>query len=275
MAFSTHQLRVHGSTFRMGRARQNECASPVLSQEFRRPRLGASDRVAGSTPGDKHGKLAARRTRVVLADDHAVMRQGLRSLLEDEADFEVVGDAGDGMKVLALVKDLRPDVVIMDVAMPLLNGIEATRKISLEFPNVRVLALSMHSDVQHVSRALRAGAAGYIVKECAFEEVVRAARTVANGRTYLGPEALEMMVKDYLRRSRSDPDRVERLLSSREREVLQLLAEGNSTKEIADVLSISGKTVETHRAKLMEKLGLDSVAELTKYAIREGITSLE
>lgn len=214
--------------------------------------------------------------RILLADDHRIVRQGLRSLLEAEADFSVVAEADNGRMAVELTESLGPDVVVMDVGMPEMNGVEATRRIVVNNPQVKVVALSMHSDRRFVAEMLKAGAAGYLLKDGAFEELVGAIRTVAAGRTYLSPRIADVVVEGYLRNQAapSEPTAYAKL-SPREREVLQLLAEGKATKEAAAALHLSVKTVETHRRQIMEKLNLYSVAELTKYAIREGLTSLE
>ncbi len=213
--------------------------------------------------------------RILLADDHKITRQGLRSLLDKEFDMEVVAEAEQGRTAVRLVRDLLPDVVIMDVSMPDLNGMEATRQIVGEFSGVKVVALSMHSDTLFVSEMLKSGASGYLLKDCAFEELARAIRTVVAGRTYLSPSVSGVVVNVYLHRlSKADFSGLE-VLTDREREVLQLLAEGKSTKQIALKLHISVKTVETHRRQIMNKLDIHTVAELTKYAIRKGLTSLE
>jgi DNA-binding NarL/FixJ family response regulator len=213
--------------------------------------------------------------RILLADDHKITRQGLRSLLDNQPDIEVVAEAEEGRAAVRLMRELAPNVVIMDVSMPDLNGMEATRQIVAEFPNVKVVALSMHKDAQFVIEMLRSGASGYLLKECAFEELERAIRTVAANKTYLSPSISSVGVDDYLHRlSKADFSNSE-VLTDREREVLQLLTEGKSTKQIALKLHISNKTVETHRRQIMNKLDIHTVAELTKYAIRKGLTSLE
>ena len=213
--------------------------------------------------------------RILLADDHKITRQGLRSLLDKQADMEVVAEAEEGRTAVRLVREMLPDMVIMDVSMPDLNGMEAARQIVDAFPNVKIIALSMHSDALFVTEMLRSGASGYLLKDCAFEELARAIRTVVAGKTYLSPTISGVVVDDYLHRlSKADFSGSE-VLSNREREVLQLLAEGKSTKQIALKLYISAKTVETHRRQIMDKLDIHSVAELTKYAIRKGFTSLE
>jgi DNA-binding NarL/FixJ family response regulator len=213
--------------------------------------------------------------RIVLADDHKITRQGLRSLLEKESDMEVVAEAEQGRAAVQLVGELSPDIVIMDVSMPDLNGMEAARQIAAARPDVKVIALSMHSDSLFVTEMLRSGASGYLLKDCAFEELARAIRTVSQGKTYLSPSISGVVVDDYLHRLSKADTPGANVLSNREREVLQLLAEGKSTKQIALHLHISVKTVETHRRQIMEKLDIHSVAELTKYAIRQGFTSLE
>jgi len=214
-------------------------------------------------------------TRILLADDHKITRQGLRSLLEKQQDMEVVAEAEDGRAAERLVEELLPDVVIMDISMPDLNGMEATRWIVGKFPDVKVIALSMHSDASFVTEMLRSGAAGYLLKDCAFEELTRAIRTVMDDKTYLSPSISGVVVEDYLHRlSKADFSDSE-VLTDREREVLQLMAEGSSTKQIAVKLHVSVKTVETHRRQIMSKLDIHTVAELTKYAVRKGLTSLE
>ncbi len=211
----------------------------------------------------------------MLADDHGIIRQGLRSLLEKQPDVEVVGEADDGYIALELVRQLQPDIAIMDITMPNLNGVDATRRIVDEFPKVRVIALSIHSNRRFVSDMLRAGASGYILKECLFDELVQAIRAVAAGSIYLSPRITGVVVDDYVERLSVTSESELTGLTDREREVLQLLAEGNSTKAIALKLHVSYKTIESNRRRIMGKLDIHSIAELTKYAIREGLTSLE
>ncbi|WP_298266666.1 response regulator transcription factor [Geobacter sp.] len=214
--------------------------------------------------------------KVVVVDDHKIMREGLRSLLERENDLLVVGEADTGRQAIQCVSDTAPDLVLMDLSMPEMNGIEATRRIVEEFPDVRVLALSMHSDRRFIEEALAAGACGFLLKDCAFDELVVAIREVTAGRYYLSPRIAGVVVSDFLgRHGRPQPVPAARRLTPREREVLQLVAEGKNTKEIAFALGVSVKTVETQRTQIMKKLKMGSVAELTKYAIREGLTSLD
>jgi len=214
-------------------------------------------------------------TRVLLVDDHAIIREGLRSLLEKQPDMEVVADADDGRKAIELVRELAPDIVIMDVTMPGLNGIEATRLIAAELPDVKIVALSIHSQRRFVADMLSAGAVGYILKECLFDELLQAIGVVANGGRYLSPKIAEVVVDDYVKHLSNISDSPLSALTGREREVLQLVAEGKSTKEIALELHVSTKTIEANRRQIMDKLGVNSVAELTKYAVREGLTTLE
>lgn len=213
--------------------------------------------------------------KVLLADDHIIVREGLRSLLEKDTGVSVICVAQDGREAVQAARDLQPDVVVMDIGMPGLNGIEATRCIMAENDNVRVLVLSMHSARRYVLEALSAGAKGFILKDCASEELGRAIRIVASEGTYLSPKIADIIVKDFMNNvSPATTDSVS-LLSNREREVLQLIAEGHNTKEIAFLLGVSVKTVETHRQQIMKKLDLQSVAALTRFAIREGLTPLE
>ncbi len=212
--------------------------------------------------------------RIILAEDHRITREGLVNLLQERPDMEVVGEAENGREAVRLARELSPDLVIMDVTMPDLNGIDATRIITSGSNNTKVIALSMYSDKQFVQGMIQAGASGYLLKDCAFEELVSAIQAVIQGDTYLSPGIAGIVVQDYLTKLTTDRSSADTVLTNREREVLQLIAEGNSTKEIASRLNVSVKTVETHRRQIMEKLGIFSIAELTKYAIREGLTSL-
>jgi len=212
--------------------------------------------------------------RIMIADDHEIVRNGLRSLIEKELDMEVIAEADNGRDAVRLALELAPDVVIMDIAMPELNGIEAARQIISALPRIKVIALSMHADKRYVMEMLKAGASGYILKDNAYEELARAIRTALKNHTYLSPQITETVIGDYVQFALTANGSAFSLLSAREREVLQLLAEGNSTAQIAECLGISVKTVETYRQHIIEKLDIRSIAELTKYAIREGLTSL-
>ena len=213
--------------------------------------------------------------RVLLADDHQIMREGLRSLLAKEKEIAVVSEATNGRQAIELARKLKPDVVVMDITMPDLNGIEATQRIVSHEPAPGVLALSMHSDKRFITQMLRAGASGYLLKDCALEELAFAIRTVAAHKIYLSPAIAGLVTEELVRPMTSTDSGVRVSLTFREREVLQLFAEGHSTKAIAAKIKVSVKTVETHRQNVMAKLDLHSVAELTKYAVREGLTSLE
>lgn len=215
------------------------------------------------------------RLRLLLADDHGMFREGLRALIEKQTDLEVVGEAANGREAVRLARDLTPTVVVMDVSMPDLGGVEATRRILKRSPKAKVIALSMHSDRRFVVEMLRAGAQGYLLKDCAYEELVCAIRTVAGGRVYLSPRIAGVVLEDCVRRAASEAAAPAPALTAREREVLQLLAEGHGTKQIAARLHVSTKTIDTHRHNIMNKLDIRSVAELTKYAVREGLTTLE
>jgi len=212
--------------------------------------------------------------RVLLADDHKLMRRALGKQLDRQEGILVIGEADDGREAVRLAIEQRPDIVIMDISMPGLNGVDAARQIVTKAPNVRVLALSAHVDQQHVSAMLDAGARGYLAKDCETTDLVQALERLAEGKVYLGAGVADVVVDDYVKRL-DDGARPAQTLTSREREVLQLMAEGKSTKEIAGLLDLSSKTVDTHRANIMSKLGLYSVAALTKYAIREGLTSID
>lgn len=211
-------------------------------------------------------------TKIILADDHAIVRHGLSKLLQQENDVEIIAQAKDGHMTLDLVQELSPDIVIMDVAMPELNGIEATRLIARDHPNVKVIALSMHSGRKFVIEMIKAGASGYLLKDCAFEELSDAIKTVMSNKTYLSPSITDVVVENYVRGNPEEGASAFSVLTQREREVLQLLSEGKTTKQIGRSLHISPKTVEAHRLRIMNKLGMDSVAQLTKYAIQEGLT---
>jgi len=212
--------------------------------------------------------------RILLADDHTVVRKGLRLLLESEPDFQVVGDAADGRETVALAEKHSPDVVVMDVAMPSLNGIEAARQIGAKLPHTALVFLSMHSDEGYVLKALKAGARAYLLKDSAESDLIAAVRAVKEGKAFFSPAISRMLVEDYVRqmRERAVDDSYD-LLTTREREILQLLAEGRSNKEVATMLNLSLYTVETHRGNIFQKLNLHSSAELILYAIRKGVIS--
>jgi two-component system, NarL family, response regulator NreC len=212
--------------------------------------------------------------RLLLGDDHTIVRHGLRKILEERPDWEVVGEAGNGRDAVKQALALNPDVAVLDISMPLLNGIEATRHIVKRQPEVKVLILSMHSHEAYVARALQAGAKGYLLKDSAGKDLIKAIATVASGKSFFSPAIAKLMLDDYVRRAADVPiaDRYESL-SSREREVFQLIAEGRSNKEIAELLAISLGTVETHRARILEKIDVHNAAELVLYAVRRGVIS--
>ncbi|MFA5422752.1 MAG: response regulator transcription factor [Phycisphaerae bacterium] len=214
--------------------------------------------------------------RILLADDHAIVRHGLSKSIQNEEDMEVVGLASDGLTAIKLVDELRPDVVIMDIGMSELNGIEATREIMHRRPDAKVIGLSMHSAKKFVSEMFRAGAKGYLLKDCEFDELAEAIRTVASGKNYLSPHITGVVIDSFIKATPGQEDlSAFSRLTRRERQVLQLMAEGRTTKQIGLSLHISPKTVEAHRLRVMDKLEIDNVAQLTKYAIQEGLTALE
>lgn len=214
------------------------------------------------------------KTRILIVDDHDLMREGLRAIIERELDLEVVGEAASGREAVRRVAELAPDIVLMDVAMKDLNGIEATRQIRTQSPKVRVVALSSHSDPRYVTAILRAGASAYVLKADAYTQLRKAIQSVRVGRTFLCDEVSSVIV-DAFRHSETQEASAYDLLGPREREVLQLLAEGQTSPEIAARLHVAKSTIETHRRNLMRKLDLHSIAELTKYAVREGLTSAD
>jgi DNA-binding NarL/FixJ family response regulator len=213
--------------------------------------------------------------RIVVADDHQILRHGLKTSLDKEPDFQVVAEAKDGRSAVELTEKHHPDIVLMDVSMPDLNGIEATRRIKAVQPKVKVVALSMYFDKRYVLGMLKSGAAGYLLKTCAFEELSQALRDVQHGAIYLSSEITAVVVEGVIQSPEEEQEQPTISLTPREREVLQLVAEGRTTREISSFLSVSEKTVETHRRQIMNKLNLRSVAALTKYAVREGLTSLD
>ncbi len=213
--------------------------------------------------------------RILIADDHTLMREGLQELIKRQRGMSVVGEAETGIAAIRMARDLQPDVVLMDIGMPDLNGIEATRQIRKETPEVKVIALSMHADRRFVRQMFGAGAMGYVLKASAFEELAAAIRAVASGHIYTNPKIADMLLTDYISQLADMLVPMDSPLSDREREVLQLLAEGQSNKDVAAKLGVSVTTIDSHRKHIMDKLGLHSIAELTKYAIREGMTSPE
>ncbi|MFH2066260.1 MAG: response regulator transcription factor [Pseudomonadota bacterium] len=212
---------------------------------------------------------------ILLVDDHSITREGLYALLEKKPNFTVIKQAENGRTAVKLARQHKPDVIVMDINMPDLNGIDATRQILAELPDVKIIALSMYSDRSYVKGMLQAGASGYLLKNCAFDELAKAIETVYNNQTYLSPRISEIVRKEFVKLMKSDDTSATEILTDREREVLQMIAEGYKTKEIADRIHVSVKTVEARRRQIMEKLNIDSVAGLTKFAIREGITSIE
>ena len=210
--------------------------------------------------------------RILLGDDHTLVRQGVRKIIEERPDWEVIGEAQEGRELVRKTLEEQPDLVIMDVAMPLLNGIEATRQIVRKMPSAKVLVLSMHADEAYIVQALQAGARGYLLKDSADAELVRAVTAVAEGKSYFSPNVAAIMLDDYVRHlaEKGMADRYSSL-SEREREVFQLVAEGHSNKEVAGLLCVSPATVETHRAHILQKLDLHSTAELVLYAVRRGV----
>jgi two-component system, NarL family, response regulator NreC len=218
--------------------------------------------------------------RLLLGDDHTLVRQGLRKILEERPDWSVVAEAGDGREAVQKALKLKPDVAVLDIGMPQLNGIEAARQIVRREPGVRVLILSMHADDAYITRALQAGASGYLLKDSAGKDLIRAVETVAGGESFFSPSVAQQMLADYVRRAASGPgasqaaitDRYD-TLSAREREIFQLIAEGQSNKEVASTLGISVATVETHRARILHKLDVHNTAELVLYAVRRGVVS--
>jgi DNA-binding NarL/FixJ family response regulator len=214
------------------------------------------------------------KVRIVLADDHRIVREGVRSVLEQYEELEVVGEATDGEEAVSMARELTPDLILMDLFMPRLNGIEATRRITEESQGVHVLVLSMESGRHFVVDALKAGAGGYLLKDVGADELVTAIRTVVGGEHYLPARVTNMLLSEFIRRIPDQEDSRWELLTSRERHILQLVADGKSAKEIALALGVSQKTVDNHRISIMKKLSLHSIAELTKFAIREGLSSL-
>lgn len=214
------------------------------------------------------------RLRIVLGDDHTLVRQGIRKILEEQREWQVVGQASNGREAVTQILALEPDVAILDIGMPLLNGIEATAQVMRRLPNLHVLILSMHADEAYITRALQAGAQGYLLKDSADTDLIRAVTAVATGKSFFSPGVARVMLDDYVRHL-ADKGIVDRYqsLSEREREIFQLIAEGHSNKEVADLLTISPATVETHRSHILQKLDVHNTAELVLYAVRRGVIS--
>jgi two-component system response regulator NreC len=213
--------------------------------------------------------------RIIVADDHRIVRNGLRTLLNAEPDIDVIADAENGRETIQLTRELSPDVVLMDITMPDLNGFEATRQILAEIPQVKIVALSMHHHEQFVSGMFMAGASGYLLKDCSVEELTAAIRAATKGEVYLSPGVASVVIKNYVRHLKKSDKAIPPILTPRESEILQLVSEGKTSKKIASIMHISTKTVDTHRRHIMDKLAVSSIAELTKYAIRSGLTSLD
>jgi DNA-binding NarL/FixJ family response regulator len=212
--------------------------------------------------------------RVLLADDHRILRDGIRALFDDQSDIEVVGEAEDGLKTVKMVAQLRPDVVVMDIAMPLLNGLEATRQIQRDHPRVKVLILTMHENEEYIRQVLAAGALGYVLKDAAARDLLGAIRAVYQGEAVLSPAITRLVIEDYLRWGDIRAEDTTDGLTPREREILQLIAEGYTNKEMAEILSLSVKTIQSHRTNLMSKLDLHDRGELIKYAIQKKIIDI-
>ena len=212
--------------------------------------------------------------RVILADDHTILRDGIRALVDGQADMEVVGEAEDGQSAVKMAAKLLPDVVVMDIAMPLLNGLEATRQIQRDYPQVKVLILTMHENEEYIRQVLAAGALGYVLKDAAARDLLGAIRAVYQGEAVLSPAITRLVIEDYLRWGEIRPTDASNGLTSREREVLQLIAEGYTNKEIAEILNLSVKTIQSHRTNLMNKLDLHDRGELIKYAIQKKIIDI-
>ncbi len=214
-------------------------------------------------------------TSIVLVDDHKIMRDGLRNILEDEKNIEIIGEADNGRDAVKLILETEPDIAIMDIGLPEMNGVEATRQIVKEKPNVKIIALSMHYDMQFVSGMIKAGAKGYLLKDCAGSELITAIKAVSKNNTYICQDITNTLIDDLSKAQSVEYVGDDSVLTNRENEILQLLTEGKTTKQIAQDLFISVKTVEAHRTNIMHKLDIKNLPELTKYAIRKGITSLD
>jgi len=213
--------------------------------------------------------------KVLIADDHTILRQGIKALLDNQSGIEVIAEAKDGREALTLIERLLPDVILMDIAMPGLNGLEATRRIKKKFPKIKVLVLTMYTNEEYVFQILQAGANGYLVKETAFQDLISAIKAVYRDEAFMSPSISKKVISRYTQRVRETNDTACDILTTREREILQLIAEGSSSKKIAEALFISPKTVETHRTHIMDKLNIHNRTDLIKYAIRKGIVDID
>ncbi len=213
--------------------------------------------------------------KVLVADDHTILRQGIKALLDNQEGIEVVGEAKDGREAIKLIEELLPDVILMDIAMPGLNGAEATRRIKKKFPKMKVLVLTMYANEEYISQTLNAGANGYLVKETAFQDLITAIKAVYRGEAFMSPSISKKVMNSYIQQDRGDKKKICEILTTREREILQLIAEDNSSKKIAETLFISPKTVETHRTHIMDKLNIHNRSGLIKYAIRKGMVDID
>ena len=213
--------------------------------------------------------------KVLVADDHTILRQGIKSLLDNQEGIEVIGEAKDGREALRIIEETLPDVILMDIAMPGLNGLEATRRIKKKFPRMKVLVLTMYTNEEYIFQILNAGANGYLVKETAFQDLISAIKAVYKNEAFMSPSISKKVINSYIKRAQDDEEKTCEILTTREREILQLIAEGNSSKKIAEALFISPKTVETHRTHIMDKLNIHNRTGLVKYAIRKGIVDMD
>jgi len=213
--------------------------------------------------------------KVLVADDHTILRQGIKSLLANEEEIEVIGEAKNGREALTIIEETLPDVILMDIAMPGLNGLEATRRIKKRFPRMKVLVLTMYTNEEYIFQILNAGANGYLVKETAFQDLISAIKAVYKNEAFMSPSISKKVINSYIKRAQNDEQETCEILTTREREILQLIAEGNSSKKIAELLFISPKTVETHRTHIMDKLNIHNRTGLVKYAIRKGIVDVD
>lgn len=213
--------------------------------------------------------------KVLVADDHTILRQGIKALLDNQEGIEVIGEAKDGREALAIIEETLPDVILMDIAMPGLNGLEATRRIKKKFPRMKVLVLTMYTNEEYIFQILNAGANGYLVKETAFQDLISAIKAVYKNEAFMSPSISKKVINSYIKKAQDDEEKTCEILTTREREILQLIAEGNSSKKIAELLFISPKTVETHRTHIMDKLNIHNRTGLIKYAIRKGMVDVE